>query len=72
MRNFIRKQLNENLHRILTEETYRDLFDFLDQGQKKMTNGTAYYVASMDSSMNKFIVDAGGSKVSNPMVIQAY
>ena len=32
-----------------------------------MTNGTAYYVASMDSSMNKFIMDANGSKIPNPM-----
>lgn len=67
MKNFIRQQLSENLQRILTEETYRDLFDFLDQGQKKMTNGTAYYVASMDSSMNKFIMDDSGIKVPNPM-----
>ena len=28
MRNFIKKQLNENLQRILTEETYSVLFDF--------------------------------------------
>ncbi len=67
MKHFIKQQLNEGLQRILKEETYRDLFDFLDQDPRKMTNGTAYYVASMDSSMNKFMVDSDGNKVPNPM-----
>jgi hypothetical protein len=51
---------------ILSEAKYTDLKEFLNQGLKEMTMGTAYYVASMDSSMNKNIVTPEG-KIPNPM-----
>jgi hypothetical protein len=51
---------------ILKEETFNDLYKFLDQGPRRMTQGTVYYVASMDSSMNKNLVTPEG-KIPNPM-----
>jgi hypothetical protein len=51
---------------LLDEAKYNDLFEFLNQPIKKMTVGTAYYVASMDSSMNKNLVTPTG-KILNPM-----
>jgi hypothetical protein len=44
-----------------------DIYEFLDQDPKRMTTGTAYYISSMDSYMNKFMVDEFGNKVPNPM-----
>lgn len=58
---------------LIKEETYNDLYEFLNQGFRKMTNGTAYYVSSMDSSMNKNIIDSEtGEKVPNPMYGKIY
>jgi hypothetical protein len=51
---------------MLSEAKYTDLYEFLNQEPKKMTMGTAYYVASMDSSMNKNLVTPEG-KQPNPM-----
>lgn len=56
--------INENL---INEETFSDLFNFLEQDPRKMTQGTVYYVADMNSSMNKFIVNDSGEKIPNPM-----
>jgi hypothetical protein len=56
---------------ILNEEKHSDLFEFLAQGFGKMTQGTAYYVASMDNSMNKNIVTPEG-KMPNPMYGKLY
>jgi len=66
MKSLIKSLLRENLQ-MLKEETFNDLFAFLDQGQQKMSQGTAYYVSSMDSSMNKFMLDDEGNKIPNPM-----
>ena len=63
------KELSENL---ITEETFTDLFEFLEQDPRKMTMGTAYYVHSMDSYMNKNIVGADGVKIPNPMYGKLY
>jgi hypothetical protein len=56
---------------ILKEERHTDLFEFLAQGFGKMTQGTAYYVASMDNSMNKNLVTPEG-KIPNPMYGKLY
>jgi hypothetical protein len=73
----IEKQLINEM--LLNEETYRDSVDltsniddlpglknFLDQTLRNMTQGTAYYVNSMNGNMNKFIVDDMGNKIPNP------
>ena len=52
---------------MLKEETFNDLYQFLDQGQQKMSQGTAYYVSDLNSSMNKFMMDDEGNKIPNPM-----
>lgn len=65
MKNIIKQLLREQF---VNEETYtNDIEKFLDQDPKKMTTGTAYYISSMDSSMNKFITDDNGNKIENPM-----
>ena len=66
MKIFIKKLLREGLQ-MLQEETFNDLYQFLDQGQQKMSQGSAYYVSDMNSYMNKFILDDGGNKIPNPM-----
>lgn len=65
----ILNSLNELINEgILSEAMYNDLFEFLGQGFGKMTQGTAYYVSSMDTSMNKNIIDPNtGEKIPNPM-----
>lgn len=52
---------------LLKEETFSDLFNFLEQDPRKMSVGTVYYVADMNSSMNKSIVNDSGEKIPNPM-----
>ena len=72
MKGFILEELRKGLG-VLNEEKYNDLFEFLGQGFGKMTQGTAYYVSSMNSSMNKNIVDpATGEKMPNPMYDRLY
>jgi len=71
MKSLIKNLLRENIQ-MLQEETYSDLYQFLDQNPRKMTFGTVYYVASMDSSMNKFMLDADGNKIPNPMYGKLY
>lgn len=66
MKSFIKNLLREGIQ-MLQEETFNDLYAFLDQGQQKMSQGTAYYVSDMNSSMNKFMVDDSGNKIPNPM-----
>lgn len=66
MKSFIKNLLRENIQ-MLQEETFNDLYAFLDQGQQKMSQGTAYYVSDLNSSMNKFMVDDSGNKIPNPM-----
>lgn len=63
---FIKKKLSEMFEAVLNEERFSDLYAFLDAQPRKMTMGTVYYVASMDTSMNKNIVTPEG-KVPNPM-----
>lgn len=64
----IKSMLNEALTEMLNEEKYNDIFEFLGQGFGKMTQGTAYYVSSMDSNMNKNLVNPDtGEKGPNPM-----
>ena len=67
MKNFIKQALREGVNNLLKEERYNDLYEFLDQGIKKMTSGTVYYVSDMNSSMNKFMLDDDGNKIPNPM-----
>ena len=67
MKNFIKQALREGVNNLLKEERYNDLYEFLDQGVKKMTSGTVYYVSDMNSSMNKFMLDDEGNKIPNPM-----
>lgn len=62
----LKKMLRESLDRIINEERYNNLYDFLDQAIGKMTFGTAYYISSMNSSMNKNLVTPDG-KIPNPM-----
>lgn len=70
----IRKIIREEIEKLfenyqLNEETFRgDIREFLAMNPRAMTNGTAYYVSSMDSSMNKFITDEFGDKIPNPML----
>lgn len=72
MKQFILEELRKGLG-MLNEEKYNDVFEFLGQGFGKMTQGTAYYVSSMNSSMNKNIVDpATGEKMPNPMYDKLY
>jgi hypothetical protein len=72
MKNFIKQSLREGISNLLQEETYRDLYQFLDQGLRKMTAGTVYYVNDMNSSMNKFMLDDSGNKIPNPMYGKLY
>lgn len=67
MKKFIKESLRENLNSLINEQTFQDLYAFLDQGVKKMTSGTVYYVSDMNSSMNKFMSDDEGNKIPNPM-----
>lgn len=62
----LKSLVSESLDRILSEERFNDLYAFLDAQPKKMTMGTAYYVAGMDTSMNKSLVTPEG-KIPNPM-----
>jgi hypothetical protein len=65
MKNIIKKLLRENF---VNEARFtNDIYKFLDQDPRRMTIGTAYYISSMDSYMNKFIIDKFGNKVINPM-----
>jgi hypothetical protein len=59
--------VNESENKVITEETYDDLFHFLNTDPKKMTQGSVHYVADLNSSMNKNIVDDEGNKIPNPM-----
>ena len=59
--------VNESENKVITEETYDDLFHFLNTDPKKMTQGSVYYVSDMNSSMNKNIIDDKGDKVPNPL-----
>ena len=70
----IQKSLNELISEaILKEENFTDVLEFLAQGFGKMTSGTVYYVSSMDSSMNKNLVDPNtGEKMPNPMYGKLY
>lgn len=52
---------------LINEEIFSDLFNFLEKDPRKMSQGSVYYVADMNSSMNKFIVNDSGEKVPNPM-----
>jgi hypothetical protein len=72
MKNFIKQSLREGISNLLQEETYRDLYEFLNQNLRKMTIGTVYYVSDMNSSMNKFMVDDSGNKIPNPMYGKLY
>lgn len=68
----IKSLLKENIG-MLNEERYNDLFEFLAQGFGKMTQGSVYYISSMDSSMNKNIIDSDtGEKRPNPMYGKLY
>jgi len=66
IQDILKSLVRESLENILNEEKFNDLYAFLDVQPKKMTMGTAYYVASMDTSMNKNIVTPDG-KEPNPM-----
>lgn len=66
IQDILKTLVRESLENILNEEKFNDLYAFLDVQPKKMTMGTAYYVASMDTSMNKNIVTPDG-KEPNPM-----
>lgn len=63
--------LKENKNKsLINEEQYNDLFEFLAQGFRKMTQGSVYYVSSMSkpSYMNKNWVNPDtGQKERNPM-----
>lgn len=63
IKSLIKEVLLENHTSILNEDAYQDLFEFLDNKVQPMSMGTAYYVASLDSSMNKRLAD----KSPNPM-----
>ena len=57
---------------ILNEERYTDFFEFMAQGARKMTQGSAQYVYLLgNSSMNKNLVTPEG-KVPNPMYGKIY
>jgi hypothetical protein len=57
---------------ILNEERYTDFFEFMAQGARKMTQGSAQYVYRLgDNSMNKNLVTPEG-KVPNPMYDKIY
>lgn len=64
--------LKEELMNLIKEEQFTDLFKFIAQDPKKMTQGSAYYVADLNSSMNKNIVDDDGNKIPNPMYGKLY
>jgi hypothetical protein len=66
IQDILKTLVRESLENILNEERFNDLYAFLDAQPRKMTMGTAYYVASMDTSMNKNIVTPEG-KQPNPM-----
>lgn len=68
MKKTILNELRKGLSRLLTEAVMIDLFKFLETDPKNMTVGTAYYVASMDSYMNKYITNSQGEKILNPML----
>lgn len=72
MKKLILRELRNMSGKILTEETYNDLFKFLEQDPRSMTQGSAYYVHSMDSYMNKNIIGSDGLKVPNPMYGKLY
>jgi hypothetical protein len=71
MKSLIKTLLRENIQ-MLQEEKFNDLYAFLDQNPKKMTIGSAYYVADLNSSMNKFMLDDEGNKIPNPMYGKLY
>lgn len=62
----LREKENKTL---LNEEQYSDLFEFLAQGFRKMTQGSVYYVSSMNRNMNKrdWINPDTNQKEPNPM-----
>ena len=64
--------VNESENKVITEETFSDLFDFLNTDPNKMTQGSAYYVADLNSSMNKNSVDDKGNNIPNPMYGKLY
>lgn len=64
--------IEESENNVISEETFNDLFDFLNTDPKKMTQGTIYYVADMNSSMNKNIIDDNGNKIPNPLYGKLY
>lgn len=64
--NILETLVREALEGYLNEERFNDIYGFLDAQPRKMTMGTVYYVASMDSSMNKNIIGPEG-KQPNPM-----
>ena len=69
---FIKKRLSALFESVLNEERYSDLFEFLDRGARKMTQGSVQYVYLMrSSSMNKNLVTPEG-KVPNPMYGKLY
>lgn len=72
MKKFILSELRKKIDALLTEETHTDLFKFLETNPKNMTMGTAYYVNSMDSSMNKNLLSPDGVKTPNPMYGKLY
>jgi hypothetical protein len=51
--------------KLISEESFTDLFKFLEQDPRKMTFATAMYTNPV--GMNKNIVDASGNKTPNPM-----
>jgi len=63
LRQLIKEVLLENYSQNLNEESYQDLFEFLDNKVQPMSMGTAYYVASLNSGMNKKLPN----KEPNPM-----
>lgn len=69
----IQKSLDELISEgILKEEKYNDLFEFLSQEPRKMTQSSIQYVYLMGSgSMNKNLVTPDG-KVPNPMYGKLY
>ena len=65
MKKFILNELRQAFGQLLTEEKIDDFFKFLAQDPHNKSMATVYYTAPV--TMNKFVLDADGVKIPNPM-----
>lgn len=65
MKQFILNELRQAFGQLLTEEKIDDFFKFLAQDPHNKSMATVYYTAPV--TMNKFVLDAEGVKIPNPM-----